>query len=157
MSIKKNVSSITSIQFLRAALLVIGLLSAVSVAAQSNTGCATLATSGDTFPLTLDTSVARSKGTDEWNNDVIKISVREPGLLVVSAEGPEVHGLVYAPDLTEGEPHLLAEKGIGSAGRILALAVEAGEYCLHIAPPAGASGSVRVRADLIGLTGPSPQ
>jgi hypothetical protein len=156
MSIEKNALSTASIQCLRAALLLTGFLGAVSAAAQSHADCAT-AVSGDTFSLTLDTSVASSKGTDEWNSDVIKIMVREPGLLVVSAEGPEVQGFIYTPDPAGGEPRLLGGKGIGSAGRFLALAVDSGEYCLHVAPPAGASGSVRVRADLIGFTVPSPE
>lgn len=154
MSIEKNVPS-TSIQRLRVALLAIGLLSAVSATAESQTGCS--ATAGDKLPLTLDTSVLSSKGSDEWNSDVIRIIVREPGLLLVSAEGPEAHGFVYALDPAGGEPQLLDEEGIGSAGRILALEVNSGEYCLQIEPPAGATGSVRVRADLVGLTVPSPE
>lgn len=157
MSIEKNPSSTASIHCLRAALLVIGLLGAGSATAQSPADCATTAAPGDAFPLSRDTSVTSAKGTDEWNNDVMKITVREPGVLTVSAEGPEVQGLVYTPDSAGGAPHLLDEEGIGSGGRILALAVDPGEYCLHIAPPAGASGSVRVRADLIGLTVPDPE
>jgi hypothetical protein len=154
MSIEKNVPS-TSIQRLRVALLAIGLLSAVSATAESQTGCS--ATAGDKLPLTLDTSVVSSKGSDEWNSDVIRIIVREPGLLLVSAEGPEVQGFVYALDPAGGEPRLLDEEGIGSAGRILALEANSGEYCLQIEPPAGATGSVRVRADLVDLTVPSPE
>lgn len=157
MSIDKNASSTASIQRLGVALLVIGLLGAASASAQSPAGCAATSSLEDAFPLNLDTSVVSSKGSDEWNSDVIKVSVREPGLLLVSAEGPEVHSLVYALDPAEGDPRLLDEEAIGSAGRILALAVNPGEYCLHIAPPAGASGSVRVRADLLGLTVSSPE
>lgn len=157
MSIEKNTSSTISIQCLRTALLVIGFLGAVSAAAQSPAGCATLAAPGDAFPLTLDTAVTTAKGTDEWNSDVMRLTVLEPGVLTLSAEGPEVQGLVYTPDPSGGAPHLLDEEGVGSAGRILALAVDPGEYCLRIAPPAGVSGSVRVRADLIGLTVPNPE
>jgi len=73
-----------------------------------------------------------------------------------SAE-PEVHGFIYAPGPAGGEPRLLDEEGIGSAGRILALEVNSGEYCLQIEPPAGATGSVRVRVDLVGLTVPNPE
>ena len=148
MSTEKNASSMVSI--LPAALLLIGFLGAVSAAAQSQAGCN--AVPEGTVPLTLNTSVAQSKGTDEWNSDVIKLTVQEPGLLLVSAEGSEVNGLVYTPDPAGGAPHLLAEEGIGSGGQILVLAVDPGEYCLYIAPSAGASGSVRVQADLIDLT-----
>jgi hypothetical protein len=157
MSIGKYVSFTASTLRLRVALLAVCLLGAVSAAAQSPAGCATTALPGRTFPLTRDTSIASSKGIDEWNSDVIRITVREPGLLVVSAEGPEVQGLVYTPDPAGGEPHLLDQKGIGTAGRLLAVAVDPGDYCLEIAPPAGMSGSVRVRAELIGLTVPSPE
>ena len=157
MSVENNASSAVSIRCLRAAFLVIGFLGAVSAAAQSPADCATIAAPGDAFPLSRDTSVTSAKGTDEWNSDVMKIKVREPGVLTVSAEGPEVQGLVYTPDTAGGAPHLLDQEGIGSGGRILALAVDPGEYCLHIAPPVGASGSVRVRADLIGLTVPEPE
>lgn len=155
MSIEKNTASTASIQCLCAALLVIGLLAGGPAAAQSQADCVTTATLGDTFPLTLDTSIASAKGTDEWNSDVIRISVREPGVLIVSAEGPEVQGFVYAPDPAGGEPRLLDEEGLGSAGRILALAVDPGDYCVHITPLTGGSGSVRVRADLVALTVPS--
>jgi len=157
MSVTNNASTTTFIRCIRATLLVIGFLGAVSASAQSPAGCSTTATSGDTFPLTLDTSVTSAKGTDEWNSDVMKITVREPGVLTVSAEGPEVQGSVYTPDPAGGGPRLLDEEGIGSGGRILALVVDPGEYCLQIEPPAGASGSVRVRADLIGLKVPSPE
>lgn len=157
MSTEKNTPSILSIRRLSAALLLLGSLDAVSAAAQSPAGCAATVVPGATFPLTLDTTVASSKGSDEWNSDVIKIAVQQPGLLLVSAEGPEVLGLVYTSNSTESEPHLLDEEGIGSAGRILALAVDPGDYCLQIAPPAGSSGSVRVRADLVGLTVPNPE
>jgi len=160
MSIEKNASSITSItstRHLRAALLLLGFLGAVSAVAQSPADCATTAFPGDTFPLSPGTSVTSAKKTDEWNSDVIKITVREPGVLTVSAEGPEVQGLVYTPDPAGGAPELLDEEGIGSGGSILALAVDPGEYCLHIEVPAGTTGSVRVRADLIGLTVPEPE
>lgn len=154
---EKNASSTASIRCFRAALLGIAFLGAVSATAQAQTACADTAAPGGTFPLALDTSVVSTQGSDEWNSDVIRITVSEPGLLLVSAEGPEVQGLVYTPDSAGGDPHLLDEEGIGSAGRILALAVDPGEYCLQIEPPAGVSGSVRVQADLIGLTVPSPQ
>lgn len=159
MSIEKNASFATSVQILRIAFLVIGFLGAVSAAvAQSPAGCDSTNGSEGTFALTLDTSVASSKGTDEWNSDVIKLTVLAPGVLVVSAEGPEVRGLVYTPDPSGGEPLLLQEKGIGSAGRMLALAVEPGEYyCLHITPRVGTFGSVRVQATLIGLTVPNAE
>lgn len=156
MSIEKNTASTAFLRSLCAVLLAVGFLGGVPAAAES-TDCVTATLPGEAFPLTLDTSVASAKGTDEWNSDVIRISVREPGVLVVSAEGPEVQGSVYAPDPTGGEPHLLDEEGLGSAGRTLALAVDPGDYCVHIAPLTGGSGSVRVRADLIGLTMPSPE
>ncbi len=157
MSIEKKALSTPPVQFLWIAVLAIGFLGAVAAAAQSPDGCGATSVSGGTFALTLDTSVSSSKGTDEWNSDVIKIMVLEPGVLVVSAAGPEVQGLVYTSDPAGGEPLLLDEKGIGTAGRILALAVDPGEYCLHIAPPAGTFGSVRIQADLIGLTVPNPE
>jgi hypothetical protein len=157
MSIQKNASFTASIQCLCAALLVTGWLGGGPAAAQSPADCVPTATAGDTFPLTLDTSVVSAKGTDEWNSDVIRISVREPGVLVVSAEGPEVQGLVYTPGTAGGEPRLLDEERIGSAGRILALAVDQGEYCLLVAPFTSGSGSLRVRADLIGLTVSNPE
>lgn len=155
MSIEKNASSTAFIQCLCAALLVTVWLGGSPAVAQSQADCVSTATAGDAFPLTLDTSVVSAKGTDEWSSDVIRISVREPGVLVVSAEGPEVQGLVYTPDPVGGEPRLLDEERIGSAGRILALAVDQGEYCVHVEPLAGGSGSLRIRADLIGLTVPS--
>ena len=156
MSIEKNAASTVFLRSLCAVLLAVGFLG-VSAAAESQTDCVTATMPGEAFPLTLDTSVASAKGTDEWNSDVIRISVREPGVLIVSAEGPEVQGSVYAPDPMGGAPDLLDEEGLGSAGRILALAVDPGDYCVRIAPLTGGSGSVRVRADLISLTLPSPE
>jgi hypothetical protein len=157
MSTKKNSSPTLSLHSFRAALLVIGLLGAFAAAAQSPTSCATTAGTGGAFPLDLDTSVTSAKASDEWNSDVIRISIQEPGLLLVSAEGPEVQGLIYANGTTGADPVLLDEKGIGSAGRILALTVDPGDYCVQIAPPGGTTGAVRVRADLVGLTAGNPQ
>jgi hypothetical protein len=157
MSIQKNTFTTTRNRCLGAALLVIGLLGAISAAAQSPEGCLTASASGSTFPLTLDTSVVSAKGTDEWNSEVIKMTVQEPGILIVSAEGPEVQGLVYTQDPAGGSPLLLDQEGIGSAGRILGLAVDPGDYCLQVASPSGTSGTLRVRADLIGLTVPIPE
>jgi hypothetical protein len=154
MSIEKNALSITTF-LLNAALLAASVLCAVPVVAQTPGSCATAAEPGTAIPLSLNTSVVSSKATDEWGNEVLKITVREPGLLAVSADGPEVQGLLYVEDATG--PHLLDEKGIGTAGRTLALEVDPGEYCVRLEPPASVSGSVRVRAELIGLTVPDPE
>jgi hypothetical protein len=155
MSTEKNSSSPRLPRRVPIVLLVAGLLGALSAAAQSPTPCATA--SGGAFPLDLDTSVTSAKGSDEWNSDVIRIVVQEPGILLVSAEGPEVEGLVYTPATAGGDPLLLDKEGIGSAGRILALAVDPGTYCVQIAPPEGTPATVRVRADLVGLTVVNPQ
>ena len=152
MSNEGIILSIASIRRFRAGLFVIGLLCAA--AAQSQTDCAW--STGSSFPLTLDGAVVSAKGTDEWSSDVMKVSVGESGLLLVSAEGPEVQALIYTPNPLGGDPILLAEDGIGTGGSILALAVEPGDYCVDIAPPTGATGSVSVRTDFVQLTVASP-
>lgn len=148
MSIEKKASSCSS-PFL--ALFAAGFLCAVSSMAQDPGECANASSPGTPVPLTLDSSFVTSQGTDEWNSEVIKITVHEPGLLAVSAVGPEVQGLLYFPGSTGGDPVLLGERGIGTAGQTLAMVVEPGELCLRIVPPAGASGSVLVRTELIEL------
>lgn len=150
MSIEKNAAS-TAAPLLRAAAVAIGLLCAASASAQNPGGCSTPSSPGTAVPLALDSAVVSSKGTDEWNSEVIKITVYEPALLTVSAEGPEAQGLLYTPDSNGGAPQLLGTRGIGTAGRILARLVEPGEYCVRVLPPSGASGSLRVQAELIGL------
>lgn len=150
MSIEKN-AALTAAPIARATALALGLLCTASASAQNPGGCSMPATPGTAVPLALDSSVVTSKGTEEWNSEVIKITVYEPALLAVSAEGPEVQGLLYMPSSSGGAPQLLGERGIGTAGRTLARVVEPGEYCVRVLPPSGVSGSLRVEAELIGL------
>ncbi|HWN41229.1 MAG TPA: hypothetical protein VNW71_03355 [Thermoanaerobaculia bacterium] len=146
MSIEKNTPSVV-----RAALLAAGILCAVPAMAQDPGGCSTPAAPGTAVPLGLDTGVVSTQGSDEWNSEVIKVMVDEPGLLAVTAEGPEAQGSVYTPDPLGGAPELLGGRGIGTAGLTLAMVVEPGEYCVRIIPPAGTTASLRVQAELIGL------
>jgi hypothetical protein len=92
-----------------------------------------------------------TQGSDEWNSEVIKVTIQAPGLLAVTAEGPEAQGSVYIPSPSGGAPELLGERGIGTAGLTLAMWVEPGEYCVRVIPPAGTTGSLRVETELISL------
>ena len=145
---KKNTPSFAPL--VHAAILAAALC-ASPVAAQDPGDCSIPASPGTAVPLGLDTSVVSTQGSDEWNSEVIKVTVQAPGLLAVSAEGPEAQGSVYVPSPSGGAPELLGERGIGTAGVTLAMVVEPGEYCVRVIPPAGAAGSLRVETELIGL------
>ena len=148
MSIEKNTPSVTSL--LHAAVLA-AILCGSPAAAQDPGGCSTPATPGTAVPLSVDTAVVSTQGSDEWNSEVIRVTVWEPGLLAVSAEGPEAQGSLYVPSTSGGTPDLLGGRGIGTAGGTLAMAVEPGEYCVRVTSPAGVTGSLLVRTELIGL------
>jgi hypothetical protein len=152
MSIEKNASP--TVPLLRAALLA-AVLSTAPALAQDPGGCSTPAAPGTAVPLSLDSALVRTQGSDEWNSEIIRVTVSDPGLLAVSAEGPEAQGSVYEPSTTGGAPDLLGGIGIGTAGRTLATYVEPGEYCVRVIPPAGVTSSLSVRTELIGfLTDP---
>lgn len=148
MSIEKNAPSVVSL--VHAAVLAV-LLCASPAAAQDPGDCSNLASPGTAVPLGLDTSVVSTQGSDEWNSEVIRVTVQDPGLLAVTAEGPEAQGSVYVPSPSGGAPELLGGRGIGTAGLTLAMMVEPGEYCVRVIPPAGATGSLRVETELIDL------
>lgn len=148
MSIEKNTPRFAPL--VHAAVLA-AVLCAGPAAAQDPGSCSTPASPGTAVPLGLDTSIVSTQGSDEWNSEVIKVTVQAPGLLAVTAEGPEAQGSVYVPSLSGGAPELLGERGIGTAGLTLAMLVEPGEYCVRVIPPAGATGSLRVETELISL------
>ena len=144
MSIEKNTPTFAS-------LVLASLLCASPAAAQDPGGCATPAAPGTAVPLSLDTAVVSTQGSDEWNSEIIRVTVSQPGLLAVSAEGPEAQGSVYVPSPSGGAPELLGGRGIGTAGGTLAIQVEPGEYCVRLVPPAGVTSALRVRTELIGF------
>jgi hypothetical protein len=107
----------------------------------SSTGYVTLA-SGDT--------TSKEKKIDEWSGDVIKLRTNKPGVLVVEAVGTGAQNALYAGSSSGPHP-LLDSSRLGTGLRELQAIVRAGDHCIQVVPPAGATGDYRVEASFVDI------
>ena len=96
---------------------------------------AALQVSGGGVSLTDTATTTATKKVDEWDGDILKLSVSRPGVLVVSGEGPAVQGSLYAADPSSGSPLLEDGGQLGTAYRPLTMVVPPGEHCVQVTPP----------------------
>lgn len=116
-----------------------------------------LEVSGGGVSLTDAATTTASKGVDEWESDIIKITVVQPGVLVLSGDGTAVQGSLYSADPVAGSPDLEDSGPLGTAYRPLTVVVRPGEHCVQVAPPAGATGNLRVQATFFDVCLLGPQ
>lgn len=116
-----------------------------------------LEVSGGGVSLTDATTTTASKGVDEWESDIIKITVIQPGVLVLSGDGTAVQGSLYTADPVAGSPNLEDSGPLGTAYRPLTVVVQPGEHCVQVTPPAGATGNLRVQATFFDVCLLGPQ
>jgi hypothetical protein len=111
-----------------------------------------LGVSGGGISLTNTATTTTTKKVEEWENDIIKITVSRPGVLVLSGEGTAVQGSLYASGslLEDGGP-------LGTAHRPLTVVVHPGEHCVQVTPAAGATGSLRLQATFFDVCSLGPQ
>jgi len=134
------------------------LLLSPAARSQQLADCASaLQTSGGAVALADGTTTTSTKGVDEWEGNILKIAVSHPGVLVLSGEGTEAQASLFASDPASGSPLLLDNGPAGTAHRPLTAVVRAGEHCIRIAPPAGATGDLRVRATFFDVCHLGPQ
>ncbi|HSS50727.1 MAG TPA: PPC domain-containing protein [Thermoanaerobaculia bacterium] len=132
---------------------------AVSAAgAQQLSDCAAaLQTSGGGVSLANAATATATKKVDEWDGDILKIVIDQPGVLVLSGEGSDVEGALYAADPDSGEPVLEDGGTLGTVHPPLTLVVQPGEHCVQVTPPAEATGNLSVVATFFDVCSLGPQ
>ena len=116
-----------------------------------------LEVSGGGIALTNTATTTATKKVDEWESDIIKIAVSQPGVLVLSGEGPAVQGALYAEDPVAGSPDMEDAGPLGTAYRPLTVIVHPGEYCIQVTPAAGTTGTLRLQATFFDVCSLGPQ
>lgn len=142
MSTKESVRSTSADALVQTLLL--GLLLAAPGLAQTPTNCEdALDASGGSTLLVHGQTASQEKRVDEWNNDIVKITVPRSGLLEISAEGASSQGALVTGgsgtyELVDGSP-------VGTDHRAATAVVEGKVYCIEIEPPAGVTtGNLKV-------------
>ncbi|MBW8877630.1 MAG: PPC domain-containing protein [Acidobacteria bacterium] len=134
------------------------LLVGSAAGAQPAQDCAAaLQAAGGGVSLANATTTSTTKKVDEWDGDILKIMIGQPGLLVLSGEGPDVQGALYAADPDSGEPVLEDGGPLGTFHQPLTVVVQPGEHCMHVTPPAGATGTLSLQATFFDVCSLGPQ
>ncbi len=115
-----------------------------------------LGTSGGAVSLADAVTATSDKKVDEWQNDIIKVSITRPGVLVISGEGAAAQGSLHSRG-GSGSPFLADSAPVGTAHRPLTTVVRPGEHCVEVAPPAGATGDLRMRVTFFDVCRLGPQ
>lgn len=116
-----------------------------------------LSVSGGGVSLGDTETTTATKTVDEWESDIIKLTVTRPGVLVLSGEGSAVQGSLHTADPAASSPLLEDAGPLGTAHRPLTVVVRPGEHCVEVAPPSGATGTLRVRATFFDVCNLGPQ
>lgn len=104
-------------------------------------------TSGFTS-LSSGGSTSSEKRVDEWDGEVVKIRTTRPGVLTISGDGTRSQSALYA-DAASGPPPLVDSAQLGTDLRALQAVVPAGDHCIAVVPPAGATGDFTVAASFV--------
>jgi hypothetical protein len=126
--------------FVSAALMIV--LSAVfpawaddcQTALASSTGYTSLANGG---------SSNAQRPIDEWEGEVVRLTTSLPGVLTVTGTGAKSQSALYSAASSGTHPRIDAIK-LGSGVRNLQAVVRAGNHCIQVAPPSGATGNFTV-------------
>lgn len=106
---------------------------------------AALGSSTPAVALSNETSTTKSKGVDEWDGDVLKISTSLPGVLVIEGSGSGAQSSLYTRGFSGSHP-LIDRARLGTGQRQLRAVVRAGDHCIQVAPMTGATGTFAVTA-----------
>ncbi|HEV7506506.1 MAG TPA: hypothetical protein VGS07_16515 [Thermoanaerobaculia bacterium] len=139
-------------------LLLLGSGSVSAAGAQPFENCtAALQSSGGGVSLANAATASTTKKVDEWDGDILKIMIDQPGILVLSGEGSDVQGALYAADPESGEPVLEDGGTLGTVHQPLTLVVQPGVHCVQVTPPTEATGNLRVQATFFDVCSFGPQ
>jgi hypothetical protein len=100
----------------------------------SSTGFVSLSNAGTT---------TKQKGVDEWENEVVKVTTVLPGVLTITGSGARSHSAVFSAGATTPHPRIDTAR-LGTGARSLQAVVKAGNHCIEVAPPNGATGNFTI-------------
>jgi len=96
-------------------------------------------------------SAETEEDIDQWDEDIINITVAEPGVLHVDAEGTDIKGQSGSEDLCGGGSWSLSSGWFGATDRGISIPVRAGDYVMKLNPHGTTTVNYRVRATLLDL------
>lgn len=103
-----------------------------------------LGSSTGSVSLSNAASTTKQKGVDEWENEVVKVTTVLPGVLTITGTGAQSHSAVFSAGASTPHPRIDTAR-LGSGARSLHAVVKAGNHCIEVAPPNGASGNFTVQ------------
>lgn len=83
------------------------------------------------------------KSVDEWEGEVVKLTTSLPGVFTISGSGVKSQSSLYSAAASGTHPRIDTSK-LGTGGRSLQAVIRAGNHCIQVAPPAGATGNYTV-------------
>jgi Bacterial pre-peptidase C-terminal domain len=89
-----------------------------------------------------------TKRVDEWDSEVVKLRTSKPGVLTIAGTGYSSLNSLYA-DAASGPHPLVDSAQLGTSQQTLQAVIAAGDHCITVAPPPGASGDFEVEATFI--------
>lgn len=134
----------TLFSILCATLLAVSISGGASPAAAEDCQTA-LGSSSQAVALSNGTSTTKSQGIDEWDGDVLKVSTLLPGVIELEASGAGAQSALYTQGSSGSHP-LLDRARLGTGLRKLQAVVRAGDHCIQVTPPSGATGTFAVTA-----------
>ena len=103
-------------------------------ALSSSTGYTSLSNAGTTNA---------QKSVDEWEGEVVKLTTSLPGVFTISGSGVKSQNSLYSAAASGTHPRVDTSK-LGTGVRSLQAVIRAGNHCIQVAPPAGATGNYTV-------------
>jgi hypothetical protein len=88
-------------------------------------------------------STNAQKSVDEWEGEVVKLTTSLPGVFTISGSGVKSQGSLYSAAASGTHPRIDTMK-LGTGARSLQAVVRAGNHCIQVTPPAGATGNYTV-------------
>lgn len=95
--------------------------------------------------LSNGTTTTSQKGVDEWEGEVVKLTTSLPGVLTISGTGVKSQSSLYSAAASGTHPRIDSAR-LGTGVRALQAVVRAGNHCIQVAPPTGATGNYTVSA-----------
>jgi hypothetical protein len=95
--------------------------------------------------LANSATASKQKGVDEWDGEVLKLTTTLPGVLTLDGVGEGSLSSLYT-DAASGPYPLLDAAQVGDNLNELPVILPAGDHCIQVEPPTGATGDFQVLA-----------